>query len=99
MKPNDSYIGFDVYNSQPITESPLIEQIDTATLISWFRCNSCLSCKFRKEVLEKDTSNIHDIHWCARMHKKENIIDMVSCFGYSKEGREHDITPRFERRE
>ena len=86
---------FEAYTSQPLTEKPLLDQIEPATLMGWFRCNSCYTCKWRTDVIDKDPDPHHDIHWCSRMHDKFNIIDMVSYLGYSKEGREMDTYPRY----
>jgi len=90
----DPYEGFIPYKAQPIKEKPLLDQIDSATLIAWFRCNSCYTCMFRAKVIDKDPK--HTIKDCAKWHDKANIIDMVSYLGYSKEGREGDTTPAYE---
>ena len=37
-----------IYISKPIVENPLLDTISKPALIAWFRCNSCLSCKFRE---------------------------------------------------
>lgn len=80
---NDPYEGFEPYNAVPVDEVPLLDRIDKATLIAWFRCNSCYTCKWRKEVIDKDPN--HDIRWCARTHDRLDIVDMVRYLGYSKE--------------
>ena len=80
---NDPYEGFEPYNAVPVDEAPLLDRIDKATLIAWFRCNSCYTCKWRKEVIDKDSN--HDIRWCARTHDRLDIVDMVRYLGYSKE--------------
>ena len=85
------------YTAEPIVDEPLISKIDPATLIAFFRCNSCYTCKWRSEVIDKDANRYHDIEFCSRMHDRVNLIDMVSYLGYSKEGREKDQTPRYER--
>ena len=72
-----------VYEAEPIVEEPLLDRIDSATLIAWFRCNSCLTCKWREQVIDRDINR--DIHWCARTHNRLNIVDMVKYMGYSKE--------------
>ena len=77
------YEGFEPYSAVPIEELPLMDRIDHATLIAWFRCNSCYTCKWRKEVIDKDPN--HDIRWCASTHDRLNIVDMVRYLGYSKE--------------
>ena len=77
------YDGFTPYEAHPIKPDPLLDKIDKSTLIAWFRCNSCYTCKWRKEVIDKDPDR--DIHWCARTHKNGNIVDMVRYLGYSKE--------------
>lgn len=89
----DPYAGYVPYEAHPIEDNPLFDRIDKATLIAWFRCNSCYTCKWRKEVIDKDPE--HDIDFCSRMHEKWNIIDMCSYLGYSKEGREKDVTPKY----
>ena len=90
------YSKFKTYTAEPITEEPLIDKIDNATLIAFFRCNSCTTCRFREQVIDKDKNPHHDIEFCSKMHDKVNLIDMVSYLGYSKEGRETDKVPRFE---
>ena len=82
MKKNP-YDGFTPYESEPIVEEPLLDRIDSATLIAWFRCNSCYTCKWREQVIDNDINR--DIHWCARTHDRANIVDMVRYLGYSKE--------------
>ena len=79
----DPYKGFEPYEAHPITDEPLLDQIDKATLIAWLRCNSCYTCKWRKEVIDKAPDR--DIHWCARTHDRGHIVDMVRYLGYSKE--------------
>jgi len=79
----NSYEGFDPYVAKPITEKPLIQNIDNPTLIAWFRCNSCYTCLWWKNVIDKDPDR--DIHWCSRTHHNANIVDMVGYLGYSKE--------------
>ena len=69
------YEGFEPYESRPAVPDPLLDQIDHATLIAWFRCNSCYTCKWRTEVIDKDQER--DIHWCARTHDRGYIVDMV----------------------
>jgi hypothetical protein len=81
------------YISEPIVGEPLLDKIDNATLIAWFRCNSCLTCRFREQVIDKDKNK--DIRWCSKTHEKCNIIDMVSYLGYSKEGRNGDVYPQY----
>lgn len=83
MKNIDTYEGFEPYVAQPIVPEPLIQQIDTPTLIAWFRCNSCYTCLWRKNVIDQDPD--HDIKWCSNKHKHYNIVDMVRYLGYSKE--------------
>lgn len=94
-----AYEGHQPYESKPIVDRPLLDRLDPATLIAWFRCNSCYTCKFRTEIIDKDPDRNHDIEFCSRMHESHNIIDMVSYLGYSKEGREKDVYPRYEEAE
>ena len=75
----------ETYESKPIVDNPLIDRIDNSTLMAFFRCNSCLTCKWKKEVLDKDPIPYHNIGWCAQKHHRENLVDMVEYFGYSKE--------------
>ena len=89
------YAKFSTYHSEPITESPLLDWIDSPTLIAFFRCDSCTSCLWREQVIDKDANPDHDIHFCSRMHEKHNLIDMVSYLGYSREGQENRFTPQF----
>lgn len=79
----DPYDGIEPYVAEPITEKPLIQNIDNPTLIAWFRCNSCYTCLWRKNVLDNDPDR--DISWCAKTHDRVNIVDMVRYLGYSKE--------------
>ena len=90
------YSKFPTYTAQPIEKEPLLHRIDPATLIAFFRCNSCTSCLWRENVIDKDKNPRHTIEFCSYMHDKVNLIDMVSYLGYSKEGRELDVTPRYE---
>ena len=86
MNQNMDYFNkFTVYEAEPIVEEALIDQIESSTLIAWFRCNSCPKCKWRKEVLDHDPNPSHDIHWCSKTHERINIVDMVRYLGYSKE--------------
>jgi len=79
------YANAKIYESSPIRKDPLIDRISKPALIAFFRCNSCYTCKWRKEVLENDPDPKHDIHWCSRKHEKYNLADMVRYLGYSKE--------------
>lgn len=83
MKSIKEWLEVEPYEAQPIKEEPLLDRIDSATLIAWFRCNSCYTCKWRKEVLDNDIN--HGIEWCSKMHDKYNIVNMVRYLGYSKE--------------
>ena len=82
-KTPDPYEGFEPYEAHPVIPTPLMDKIEPNTLIAWFRCNSCYTCKWRKVVIDNDPER--DIHWCSRTHRTENIVDMVRYLGYSKE--------------
>ena len=73
------------YRSRPTMDSPLLHKIDSSTLVAWFRCCSCKTCRWKTEVLDKDTNPYHDTRWCSQTHERMNIVDMVKYFGYSKE--------------
>lgn len=90
------YEGFEPYKTKSFVENPLLGKISIHALIAWFRCNSCYTCAWRNEVIDKDIDPDHNIEFCSMMHESFNIIDMVSYLGYSKEGRERDIYPRYE---
>lgn len=77
------YEGIKPYTSEPEVAEPLLHSIDNQTLIAWFRCNSCYTCLWRKNVIDKDPDR--DIHWCSRTHQTAHIVDMVRYLGYSKE--------------
>ena len=89
------YAKFPTYIAEPIAEDPLLDMIDPATLIAFFRCNSCTTCKWRENIIDRDANPDHDIHFCSAMHDRVNLIDMVSYLGYSKEGRDRDKYPEF----
>ena len=72
-----------IFISEPVSENPILDKISKPALIAWFRCNSCLTCRFREEVIDQDPD--HDIYWCSRRHEKTGIVDMVRYFGYKKE--------------
>ena len=72
-----------IYIAKPIVDNPLLERLDSATIIAWFRCNSCLTCRFREKVIDVDKKK--DIHWCSRTHQSANFINMVEFLGYSRE--------------
>ena len=72
-----------VFISKPIVDDPLLDRISKPALIAWFRCNSCLSCKFREEVI--DDHPTADIRWCSMTHQSYNIVDMVEFLGYKKQ--------------
>jgi hypothetical protein len=71
------------YTAHPVVDEPLLDKMDKATLVAWFRCNSCLTCRFREQIIDPDPRK--DIHWCARTHDRLGIIDMVEFLGYSRE--------------
>ena len=71
------------YISKPIVDKPLLDTISKPALIAWFRCNSCISCKFMEEVIA-DHPNA-DINWCSATHQRYNIVDMVEFRGYERE--------------
>lgn len=83
MSKKNPYEGFEPYEAHPIKPTTLLDEISNSALIAWFRCNSCYTCKWRQEVIDKDPDR--DIHWCGRTHDRANIVDMVRYLGYSKE--------------
>lgn len=72
-----------VFISKPIVDDPLLDRISKPALIAWFRCNSCLSCKFREEVIDNHPDV--GIHWCSRTHDSPHFVDMVEFLGYKKQ--------------
>ena len=71
------------YISKPIVDKPLLDTISKPALIAWFRCNSCISCKFREEVIDEHPEV--DINWCHETHLSYYIVDMVEFLGYKRE--------------
>lgn len=71
-----------IYEAKPITENPIIDNIDSATMIAWFRCNSCLSCKWREKVIDNHPK--YTIHDCSKMHSEKRYL-MPELLGYSFE--------------
>ena len=71
------------YKAKPLKEKPLLDELDSETIIAWFRCNSCITCLFRKNVIDQDEDV--DIYWCSKMHEKSRICEMCNFLGYSKE--------------
>ena len=71
------------YVAKPVTDEPLLQNIDNSTLIAWFRCNSCITCLWREKVIDPDPKR--DVYWCAKTHDRLRIVDMVKYLGYSKE--------------
>ena len=71
------------YKAKPLKEKPLLDELDSETIIAWFRCNSCITCLFRKNVIDPDEDV--DIYWCSKMHEKDRICEMCKFLGYSKE--------------
>lgn len=71
-----------IYEAKPITENPIIDNIDSATMIAWFRCNSCLTCKWREKVIDNHPK--YTIHDCNEMHSLKRYL-MPELLGYSFE--------------
>lgn len=72
----------EIYEAKPITENPIIDNIDSATMIAWFRCNSCLTCKWREKVIDNHPK--YTIHDCNKMHSEKRYL-MPELLGYSFE--------------
>ena len=75
----------EIYEAKPITENPIIDNIDSATMIAWFRCNSCLTCKWREKVIDNHPE--YTIHDCSKMHYEKRYL-MPELLGYSFEQEE-----------
>lgn len=73
----------EIYKAHPVVEKPLLDNMDKETIVAWFRCNSCLTCRFREKVVDEHPTLT--IKGCARMHERCNIVYMVELLGYSKE--------------
>lgn len=71
------------YTAKRIVDNPLLDNISSEVLIAWFRCNSCITCKFREQVIDKDPEK--DIEWCSHTHDRHGIVDMVKYLGFSME--------------
>lgn len=71
------------YIAKPDVASPLLDSISKEALIAWFRCNSCLSCAFREQVV--DPHPLLTTLKCSDMHTRHNIVDMVDLLGYTRE--------------
>ena len=73
----------EIYKAKNRVENPLLDSMSNEAIIAWFRCNSCLTCAFRAEVV--DDHPTLTTKGCSRMHEKCNIVDMVDFLGYTKE--------------
>lgn len=73
----------EIYKAKKRVENPLLDSMSKEAIIAWFRCNSCLTCAFREEVV--DNHPTLTTKGCSRMHDKCNIVDMVEFLGYTKE--------------
>ena len=73
----------EIYKAKPAVDNPLLDTISKEALVAWFRCNSCYTCAFRKEVVEPHPTMT--INRCAYYHRDHHYVDMVEVFGYTKE--------------
>lgn len=73
----------EIYKAKKKVENPLLDSMSKEAIIAWFRCNSCLTCAFREEVV--DNHPTLTTKGCSRMHDKPFMVEMVEFLGYIKE--------------
>ena len=62
-----------IYEAEPITEEPLLDRIDSATIIAWFRCNSCLTCKRREHKREDIVDLVRYLGFLKELAHKNHL--------------------------